>query len=51
MKTTKLKAEITVQPSAKIIALVITMIDSLHGWDREKVLRTVAAHYNLRVVV
>lgn len=51
IKSTTVKAQITVGTTAKTIALIITLLDALWGGDREKVLRTVAAHYNLRVVV
>lgn len=52
IKTSKVRADITVNIIAKTIALVITLLDNV-VWtnDREKILRTVAAHYNLRVVV
>jgi hypothetical protein len=51
MKTSAMKVQVTVQETAKVIALIITMIDSMGSWQVKKILSTVAAHYNLRVVV
>lgn len=49
MKTTPLKAEISVGPTAKIIALVITMLQPLSSWDQKQILKTVAAYFDMVV--
>ena len=49
MKSTTVKAEVTIGATPKIIALVITMLQPLYYGDRKQILKTVAAYFDMVV--
>lgn len=46
MKADSIHAHITVTAKLKVIALIISMLDTLWGSDREHAMKTIAAHYS-----
>lgn len=49
IKTDVIRAQISVTGKLKIIALVISMLDTLYGGDREHAMKTIMAHYSYTI--
>lgn len=49
MKATEIKATITVSPEAKVVALIMSMLEGLYQTEAQRVIKTVAARYDLTV--
>ena len=49
MKSDPIRIRLTVNQEIKVLAFVITMLQSLYGSGTERVLRTVCEHFGFRL--
>lgn len=49
IKASSLKAEVTVHPKAKTLALIITLLDVLYINDVKSILRSLIAYYEVEL--
>lgn len=47
MKCSTLKAEITVPPVPKILALLLALVEPMYSGDRQRVIRMLARYYEV----
>lgn len=47
MKADRIRAQVTVTPLPKAFAILVSIIDSLYGGDREKVIRQLMFWYRV----